>query len=352
MIRRVQLNINYANNVKLTTLDSFFVEAANVINLYIDKLWVNQDFSSKFVTEKVETWLSARMQQCLGKQALEIVKSQRKKKKRSKPVFQRKTFNLDSRFVKITQDVNSFDIWITLTSIGNKIKLILPSKKHQHFHKFDKWELQKSIRVRKNNDGKYFVDVYFKKEEKVKETEGDVIGLDIGYKKLITCSDGKFYGENVDEIYNKISRKKQGSKAFKRALTERDNKTNKIVNQIQIETRNIKEIVVEDLKNLKRGTKGHLRKSFVNKLQRWSYVNVLRKLSCMAEELGFVLTKINPAYTSQKCSKCGVICKTNRQGESYKCACGLEMDADLNAAINILHLGIYSSQALCMKLHK
>jgi hypothetical protein len=68
------------------------------------------------------------MQQCLGKQTLEIVKSQRKKKNKTKPVFKRHSFNLDSRFVKIEQDVNSFDIWITLTSLGNRLKIVFPGK--------------------------------------------------------------------------------------------------------------------------------------------------------------------------------------------------------------------------------
>lgn len=39
--------------------------------------------------------------------------------------------------------------------------------------------------------------------------------------------------------------------------------------------------------------------------------------------------------------------KSSRQGEVYHCkTCGAEMDADINAAINILHLGVYSPQNL------
>jgi putative transposase len=66
----------------------------------------------------------------------------------------------------------------------------------------------------------------------------------------------------------------------------------------------------------------------------------------LAQENGVLLTKVNPAYTSQKCSLCGVIEKNNRQGEKYQCACGRVMDADLNAAINLSHMGVYSPHAL------
>ena len=44
--------------------------------------------------------------------------------------------------------------------------------------------------------------------------------VDIGYKKLIAGSDGEFAGAN--KIYEKTAREKQGSRAFRRALAERD----------------------------------------------------------------------------------------------------------------------------------
>ena len=253
MIRRVQLNINYANTNKKETLDRLCKESNRVINLFIDSLWEQKDFNSKFIKEKVDTWLSARMQQCLGKQALEIVKSQRKRKKKTKPIFNRFSFNLDSRFVQIALDVNSFDIWVALSSIGERIKLRLPSKKHKHFNKFVGWTLRKSCRLRMVGDI-FYIDVYMEKDAPIKKSVGRTIGLDIGYKKLIATSDNKFYGKSLEDIYQKISRKKQGSKAFKRALVERTNKTNRAINQLPFNQ--LKAIIVEDLKGLKHKTKG------------------------------------------------------------------------------------------------
>ena len=83
-------------------------------------------------------------------------------------------------------------------------------------------------------------------------------------------------------------------------------------------------------------------KEFNNKLQRWSYPKLLTALERHSEVEGFELIKVNPAYTSQTCSRCGVVKKENRNGESYSCSCGLKMDADLNASINILRRGVYS----------
>ncbi len=345
MIKKSTININYANKGKLNQLDMLLSECKRVINIYIDKIWEKQNFSSKFIDFKVDTWMSARLQQCLGKQALEIVKSQRKRKKKTKPIFKGNSIELDQRFVDIQFDKNSFDIWIKLNCLGNKLKLKLPSKKHKHLNKVNlKMNLKKSIKLRKIDD-KFYLDLYFEKEAPLIKVQGKTLGVDIGYKKLIATSEGQIIGKDFEDIYNKISRKRQGSRAFKRALIERNNKINQVINK-ELDLSNIKELVAENLKQVKQGIKGNFRKTFNNKLQRWSYPKVLNKLSSKCEKEGVILTKINPSYTSQTCSGCGVVDKKNRKGETYQCACGILMDADINAAINISHLGVYSPQAL------
>lgn len=53
------------------------------------------------------------------------------------------------------------------------------------------------------------------------------------------------------------------------------------------------------------------------------------------------LLLVNPAYTSQQCSQCGHTCKENRESQAvFHCTqCGLKLNADHNAAINILQRG-------------
>ena len=308
-----------------------------MINLYIDEIWKKKDFSSKFVDFKVESWLSARMLQNLGKQALQIIKSQRKKKHKHKPVFKRDSIDLDSRFLDIQFDLNSFDVWFKIASIGNKINLKLPGRFHKHTHKFASWKLKKSCKLRKVNK-KYFIDIFFEKDAPDLKTKGKTVGVDIGYKKLIVTSENKKYDTGLEDVYEKISRKRQGSKAFKRALKERDNKINESINKMPLSK--IKTLITEDLKNVKQKSKGKIKKKFNNKLQRWSYSKVLNMLSLRCEEFGILFKKINPAYTSQKCCNCGFTHKNNRHGEIFLCVnCGEEKDADYNASLNILALG-------------
>lgn len=52
---------------------------------------------------------------------------------------------------------------------------------------------------------------------------------------------------------------------------------------------------------------------------------------------GIVVKYVNPAYTSQACSKCGYTSRSNRKNQSdFVCEeCGFKANADYNASVNI-----------------
>lgn len=93
-------------------------------------------------------------------------------------------------------------------------------------------------------------------------------------------------------------------------LEYKKQKVNRIVN-LFVKTYKNTDIVCENLRNVKHASK--LYKSLNNKLQYWSYRQVLDKLEALSELEGFKLIKVDPAYTSQTCSNCGTILKNNRQ---------------------------------------
>jgi putative transposase len=64
-------------------------------------------------------------------------------------------------------------------------------------------------------------------------------------------------------------------------------------------------------------------------------------VSYKAEEAGRRVEFVNPKNTSQECSNCGEIVKKPLSQRVHKCPfCGLVIDRDKNAAINILKRGI------------
>lgn len=72
-------------------------------------------------------------------------------------------------------------------------------------------------------------------------------------------------------------------------------------------------------------------------LKSWTYYDLQQKISNKSAENGIIVNKVNPKYTSQRCSVCGNIDSDNRKTQSEFCCtkCGAKMNADFNAARNI-----------------
>jgi len=263
---------------------------------------------------------------------LAIVKSQRKRKKKAKPTVHNGTLELDSRFVTIEQGRNSFDLWIKLSILGRK-PIYIPAKRHYHFNKFFNsadWIMNKSCRLRRTEKG-LFLDVFFEKRDEPVKEFGEVIGLDLGFRKLAVLSDGQIVG-----------------KALKREITTfyKRKRSHLIISELinhelkRIDFSNVKTLVVEDLKDVKRGKgrkakKGKRFSRYANRLlAHWAYHRALTRLEMLCEENRVQIAGVNPRGTSKACNKCGS--KGIRRDERFVCpACGNKDDADHNAACNI-----------------
>jgi IS605 OrfB family transposase len=70
---------------------------------------------------------------------------------------------------------------------------------------------------------------------------------------------------------------------------------------------------------------------------KWAFGQLRDFITYKAKLVGIPVLLVNPAYTSQKCSKCGHTCKENRltQSEFVCIQCGYSANADYNASVNI-----------------
>ncbi len=197
------------------------------------------------------------------------------------------------------------------------------------------------------------------------------VGIDLGVRKRITCSDGTTYPraqrdwKRKRRLQRALSRCKKGSqnsrkrkaKQARMARTEfvRERNachraTSEIVGQYGL-------IAVENLKvaNLTRSARGtadkpgsHVRaKAGLNReilSQNWALLR--SQLQYKAEWAGREYVEVDPRYTSQECHRCHARNQPGRS-ETYRCAaCGLRMDRDINAAINVLAAGVIAAGAL------
>lgn len=376
MIRKSSHTLKYANDNKLKLLLQLYNDFQSDLQSYVDlicdrKLPIKNLLSSKLLpTIRIN---HSRWKQIIYKQASEIVRSniqqlKTKKYKRYKKcysyfkrngrlinftnkkwkelnlnqIFPNKieikniSINIDERLVNFTYTSKYFDEFANITlpyfqpNKHRAITIKIPIKYHKQSLLYKDWSRRKTVQLKKIND-KLFLTFFYEKEPIELKSNGGVIAFDIGYNKLLADNNCVYYGTHIKLIINKIQNKQNGSKNQQQHIIYRNNEINKTINDIDFS--NIKEICIEDLKNIPK--KG--------KLQSWVYPKVLDKIQNICEESGIKLTLVNPAYTSQTCSRCGTILKENRQGELYKCnSCGLEIDADYNAAINILRRGVYN----------
>ena len=213
----------------------------------------------------------------------------------------------------------------------------------------------KTATLKKENKG-YFLCVSFESEsKKIYHTcENQAVGIDMGLVKFLTDSNGividnpkhtKKYEAKLRVKQRSLSRKKKGSRARLKVKSELSNLHRKIsdsrndfTNKISLQY--IKEnslIAVEDLKVKNMVKFGNLSKHISDV----SWSTFFDKLKYKSEFYEKTFIKIDPKFTSQKCSSCNHISKENRLTQSkFLCVeCGHQMNADLNASINILGLG-------------
>lgn len=199
--------------------------------------------------------------------------------------------------------------------------------------------------------GKWFVSFACEIEVKPLPKTGHAVGVDVGISSLIATSDGgqvenpKWYREGQAKLrvlQRRVARRKKGGNSRRKAVlslqihheyikNQRKDFLNKLANNLIV---NNDLIAIEDLHIQNMVKNQHLSKSILD--GGWGYF--AQRLSDKAAEAGREVVRVNPAYTSKTCSGCGAIFENLDLSVRWvECNCGLSMNRDVNAAINILN---------------
>lgn len=99
--------------------------------------------------------------------------------------------------------------------------------------------------------------------------------------------------------------------------------------------------VLEDLSGVRKATeKVQLKNRYVS--VSWSFYDLEQKLTYKAARNHSTVMKVNPAYTSQRCPKCGHIDKANRNRHLHLFCCkhcGYQSNDDRIGAMNLYQMG-------------
>ena len=207
----------------------------------------------------------------------------------------------------------------------------------------------KTLTIKRNQLNQWFAcfSVEIEKCEALPKTNNSV-GVDVGIESFAVLSNGnkidnpkflKHSQEKLSKIQSRYSKhkgkktKKQLNKLHVKVANQRKDFCHKISRQI-INEYDI--ICIEDL-NINRMVKNHW---LAKEIYDASWNQFAQYLIYKAEEADREIVQVNPAYTSQDCSVCGYRVAKKLNERVHICpSCGLNIDRDLNASLNILRLG-------------
>ncbi|WP_019541305.1 RNA-guided endonuclease InsQ/TnpB family protein [Proteiniphilum acetatigenes] len=248
------------------------------------------------------------------------------------------------------------DMSVSIWAIGGRLKIpfVYHNPKYLPYIKISKVEADL---VYKKGTFYLFqtIDILDEEMEDIEE----FIGVDFGLTDIVVASNGgkqsadwiNSYREQRQKVRKSIQSKgtkgkmhsyKRGYAKLLKRLKGKERTTATIINHTI--AKNIvlaakaehKRIAIEDLTDI-RFTSKRRNKTFATKLGRSSFGQLRSFLKYKSKLHGVNLIVVEPRYTSQTCSCCHHV--GIRKNKSFKRPnCGNDMDADINAAINIATL--------------
>jgi putative transposase len=271
----------------------------------------------------------------------------RRVKKGDKPGFPR--FRARSRYDSFTFPQSGFAIE------SGKLKLSKIGKVKIKLHRPIEGKI-KTCNIRRGSTGKWFACLAVECEVQSLSASKESIGVDVGLKEFAVLSNGeaianpKFLRKDEKRLakaQRKLSAATKGSaerkKCRKIAAHVHDHIANKRRDFAHQESRKLVNrfatVVFEKL-NIQGMLKNHcLAKSIADAA--WS--QLVNYTHYKAENAGRKCIQVNPRNTSKMCSGCGELAEIDLSVRVFHClSCGLVLDRDHNAAINILRLGLQS----------
>lgn len=212
----------------------------------------------------------------------------------------------------------------------------------------------KTCTIKKDNLGHWYA-ILVSEVEDVSPTEPETaIGVDVGLKSLVALSTGetieypRYYiqaEERLAAAQRNLSRKKKGSANRRKAKARAAKLHQKIQNHRDEFLHQVSRMIVDSadlivFENL--NISGMLKNHHLAKhIQDHAWGKLIQFTQSKAAKAGKVVELVDARYTSQKCSQCGIMVPKTLADRTHFCPnCGLEMDRDINASVNIRTLGL------------
>ncbi|HLZ22535.1 MAG TPA: transposase [Ktedonobacterales bacterium] len=210
-------------------------------------------------------------------------------------------------------------------------------------------------------NGTFYLAVTVDAPEPTPDEASEYLGIDLGITTLAATSDGELLNRStgpqapkhahVNEVRARFSRFRQklqtrNTKSSKRLLKKRSGREHRFVRDVNhclskaiVSTAKgtTRGIALEDLQGIRERAGKTVKRRQRRVLHSWAFFQLRTFIAYKAALAGVPVVYVDPAYTSQTCSRCGHCERANRRSQAhFLCvACGFFAHADLNAAVNI-----------------
>lgn len=257
------------------------------------------------------------------------------------------TLKLDEKVavLEVSKKASHFDYFLKLSTLHKGKPIYLPLKRNPYLdERLKKGERLPFVQVRiTNKTCTISAIVGYDKAPLRPSTES--IGLDFGMVSMFTTSDGERHGlssftklkiwdkellelsQNLQKQSIKFSTNERYVQLQKRIKSYFKNEICRILNKLA--NKNVGVFAVEHLDFRAAGMSKQM-----NRLIGRTYRSVVKsKLTRFEEQYGIQIIAVNPAYTSQECSRCHYVSKENRKTQKdFVCQhCHFSCNADVNA---------------------
>jgi putative transposase len=213
----------------------------------------------------------------------------------------------------------------------------------------------KTVRIRRQA-GEWYACFACEVSEHTLPQTGKAVGIDVGLHHLLATSENevvenpRWYRaeqQKLRVIQRRVSRRKKGGSNRRKAVLDLQRQHFHIANSRKDYLdklahhfiTNYDVIALEDLHITGMVRNHHLSKSILD--AGWGYLKT--HLVSKAVEAGREVVLVDPAFTSKTCCSCGTLLDELSLADRWvDCPCGLSMDRDVNAALNILKRAGYA----------
>ena len=344
----------YLTNSSVSEKDEFFLVTCYRINK--NHLWYSKNLSLKWYQTKDGELLvptkqnKANVTLPVSEDILFFMRrlmKQARKRIRFPRLKQLKTLKLDEKVatLEVSKNATHFDYFLKLSTLEKRKPIYLPLNRNPYFDEcLTKGEKKPFVQLRL--DGKKCVISAIVEYDKapLRSTDSS-IGLDFGMVSMFTTSDGEQHGLRS---FAKLKIWDEELIVLTKELQEQGVKFKSNARYVQLQNRIKSYFKNEICRILNKLAKKHVGVFVVeqldfrasglskamNRLIGRTYCSIVKaKLARLEEQFGIQIVSVNPAYTSQECSRCHYVSKDNRKSQKqFICEhCHLHCNADVNA---------------------